>query len=605
MKRLSVHTIFCGIFLQLISLLFPVFSYAQQDSTIYKPHDIIEVGNGLKIEILNSRSATGTEEYEAIFFIQKRQQGIRKWIESNLLKNLSTLQNNATTDEAKSNEINRALLYRDSIVKAIGNIANKPVHIYKQPISATTKSDELKDTNKIPKITIAEPDISPKQLPPIINSKEIVTKPSNLKPNAYTLEECFKIALENNNGIRVAKNNIKSAGLDNKTAKYSLLPSLSYDVGHYFSFGKNIDPVTNAFSYETFSGGYTSLNLQLQLFSGFKKLNLIRQSVFQISAAGYEEQKAELELQTNIALTYSRILMANEELGIKRNNIGATQKELEAISEKIKVGRLTKYELYAFNGLLNTQQAELVALQNDSLAARQNLQQLLNIPFKQNIEIAPIDTFVLQEIFTSNISIEGLGEKQVATHPLVKKAEMNEQVAKINEKIAKGSLLPSLAIGGNVVSNYNNGQKDDNGGKIPLSTQLNNNLGQNINISLKIPIFTQLLNVNRIKKEKLNVANAQLVVEEAKNTIYSNTLQLVNDFNASKQKYIATKSAFEQNTLSFQLFNEKYKLGQINSVELIAAQDILNTATAKYLQSKIQLFFQYKVLELLDKTQKN
>ena len=86
MKRLSVHTIFCGIFLLFITLLFSVFSYAQQDTAIYKPHDIIEAGNGLKIEVLRHRTVTGTEEYEAIFFIQKRQQGVRKWIESNLLK---------------------------------------------------------------------------------------------------------------------------------------------------------------------------------------------------------------------------------------------------------------------------------------------------------------------------------------------------------------------------------------------------------------------------------------------------------------------------------------------------------------------------------------
>ena len=81
----------------------------------------------------------------------------------------------------------------------------------------------------------------------------------------------------------------------------------------------------------------------------------------------------------------------------------------------------------------------------------------------------------------------------------------------------------------------------------------------------------------------------------------TNAVQLINDFNTAKQKYTATAAAFDQNKLSYELYYEKYKLGQISSVELLTAQDILNMATSKYLQAWLQLFFQYKMLELLQK----
>ena len=108
-------------------------------------------------------------------------------------------------------------------------------------------------------------------------------------------------------------------------------------------------------------------------------------------------------------------------------------------------------------------------------------------------------------------------------------------------------------------------------------------------------------NSNRIKKEKINIKNAELDVELAKNTIVTNTVQLINDFNTAKQKYTATLAAFQQNKMSYELYHEKYRLGQISSVELLTARDILNTATSKYLQSKLQLFFQFHLLELLQK----
>jgi outer membrane protein TolC len=76
-------------------------------------------------------------------------------------------------------------------------------------------------------------------------------------------------------------------------------------------------------------------------------------------------------------------------------------------------------------------------------------------------------------------------------------------------------------------------------------------------------------------------------------------LQLINDFNTAKAKYKATSSAFVQNTLSYNLYSEKYRLGQISSVELLTAKEILNASAVKYLQAKIQLFFQFQLLELL------
>ncbi len=415
----------------------------------------------------------------------------------------------------------------------------------------------------------------------------------------YSLDECYRLALDRNISLKQAENNIKGNTIDHKMTQFRLLPSVSYNLGHYFSFGKNIDPVTNVFVYESFSGGYTAVGLQMQLFSGFSRLNAIKQSAYIIKASAYAKKRAELELLTNITLTYARLLLDKEQLLTARNNIESTAKELEIINEKIKVGRLTKYEYYAFNARLNTEQANLVTLQNDSLAALQDIKQLLNISFKEKMDIAPIDTSVLSNIFAAKISAEDYIEPILQKHPAIKQAQSDEKVARFGEKIARGSYYPSLSVGGNLNSNYNANRTTQNGQKIPIDRQLNDNLGQNININLRIPIFSQMENANRVKREKINISNAELAMQEAENTVVTSTLQLVNDFNASKQKYMATSTAWEQNKLSYNLYEEKYRIGQISSVELLAARDILNTSTSGYLQARLQLYFQYQVIELL------
>lgn len=428
--------------------------------------------------------------------------------------------------------------------------------------------------------------------------KELV-RGQNKEHTLYTLTDCYSLARDRNITLLQAQNNINANKLVHKTAQFSLLPAVSYDVGHSYSLGKNIDPVTNIFVNEAFSAGYTSMGVQLQVFSGFSRIHAIKQSAYLIRAAEYAKKSAELELLTNLTLTYARLLLDKEQLMAQRNNIQSTTKQLEVVNARIQVGRVSKYEFYTFNARLNTEQADMVTIQNDSLTALQNLKQLLNFSYSTELEIAPIDTTILSKIFFTNISAANFIEEILPAHPAIKQAEMNVEASRLGEKVAKGSFWPSISVGGNVVSNYNIGEVTDDGRKIPLDRQLSDNLGRNISFSLSIPIFSQMQNANNVKKEKINTFNAQLAVQEAKNTIVTNTLQIVNDFNGARQKYAAILSAWQQNKLSYNLYEEKYRLGQISSVELLAARDILNASTSKYLQAKLQLFFQFQLIELL------
>jgi outer membrane protein len=135
--------------------------------------------------------------------------------------------------------------------------------------------------------------------------------------------------------LQVAQNVIRSNTIDNQTARASLLPTLSYNLGHYFSFGKNIDPVTNNFVYQSFSGGYTGLGMQIDLFSGFNKINVIKQSAYLLESSEYAKKRAELELLTNVTLAYARLLLDKEQLVVERNNIKSTEAQIEVAWGKL------------------------------------------------------------------------------------------------------------------------------------------------------------------------------------------------------------------------------------------------------------------------------
>lgn len=420
-----------------------------------------------------------------------------------------------------------------------------------------------------------------------------------LAQQQYSLADCYRIALEKNTNVLMAKNKVHATVIDYKSAQHQLLPSFSYGMQHYFSSGKNIDPVTNSFVNETFSGGAVSLGFQYKIFSGFSAINAIKQSKLIIDAAAFGEKKVQLDVLQQITLVYARLLLHQEQAVMVRNNIATTGKELQIINEKIKLGMVTKYEFYNLDARRNNEQADLINIQNDSLTALQELKHLLDIPHQEQIGIKLIDTTMLSTIIAATIDPTLLIDQMLQRHPAVQQTRKEEQAARMNLKMAKSGFYPTLSIRANLASNYTTKGGNINAQKPDLPNQLNNNFGQNISISLQMPIFSQMQLANRVKKEKINISNAKFAIKEAENSVTSNTLQLINDFNAAKQKYKATAAAWQQSQISYRIYEEKYKLGLVSSLELITAKDFLVSSASKYLQAKFELFFRYQLLELL------
>jgi outer membrane protein len=587
-------------------------SISAQVQRDYQPHEVIEIGNGIKIEILKCRGDGDNQECDVIYYTDKRQNGKRKWEKTSVIRELEQSAKVAEQQKVEARPSEQVKTATNKIKPSIKSSVVKTPTRSDTSAAVDKAAVQAQDKPAVTKEKISVVRSLPKPEPPPIypahsdstltaapNKEQAPVPNVNVTRTTYTLQECYRLALDNNTTLKRAQNTINSNLIDRETAKSGMYPSVSYNIGHYFSFGKNIDPVTNTYVFESFSGGYTALNLQINLFSGFNRINTIRQTSYLVQSSEYNKKRLELELLANITLVYARLLSDKEQLKASRSNIQSTLTEIEIINEKIKVGRLTKYEYYTFNARLNSQQADLVTLQNDSASAVQDLKQLMNMRYNQSIDVAAVDANVVADLFTTTISASNYIDEILQKHPALKQAQLDEQVAELGVKIAKSNALPSVSVGGNLASNYNIKQVDANGDKIALSNQLNNNLGQNINISLHVPIFSQMETANRVKKERININNAQLARSETINTITTGTLQLVNDFNAAKQKYKASLAAWEENSLSYNMYQEKYRLGQVSSVELLTAADILNTSTSKYLQARLEMFFRYQLLELL------
>ena len=420
----------------------------------------------------------------------------------------------------------------------------------------------------------------------------------------FSLEDCFAAAKESNISFKKSENNIESSNIDKKAATFNLFPSVYANAEHIFSSGKNIDPVTNNFVSDNFSGGEFDVTLQWNIFSGFNALNAIKSSLYKIKAGEYAYQNDELQIFSAITMAYAKAMYSKEQVSIITNNLLHTQNELNVVQQSIDVGRLSKSDYYTINTRYKSEQADLIETQNNSATAINELKYLIGLSYNSLLDIKDIDSTEIKNIIAKNFKISEVLDNIFKNHPALMESMYAEKSAEMNLKTARGNLIPSVSLTGNIFSNYNLTDRNLNGSHITLHQQLDNNFGKTVGVLLEIPLFNKYQNRFAVEREKINLSNAKLATQQIENDVVKNAQQLLNDFISAKEEYILQSESLHQGALAYEAFEERHKLGYISSLELIIAKDQLYAQEVKTTQAKYDLYFRYKLIELLLNVQK-
>lgn len=83
------------------------------------------------------------------------------------------------------------------------------------------------------------------------------------------MEECIKIAQNNNLEIRQSHLNEKDASIEKICANHQIYPSLNTNSILSYNIGRGIDPITNSYLSQTFLAQGLNLNTEMVLFSGY------------------------------------------------------------------------------------------------------------------------------------------------------------------------------------------------------------------------------------------------------------------------------------------------------------------------------------------------
>lgn len=400
-----------------------------------------------------------------------------------------------------------------------------------------------------------------------------------------TPNEAIRLALENNYGIKLANNELELAKNNTSILNSGYLPTVRGNAGATYNIDNTEAQLSNG-DVRVLDGAESSrynasININYVLFDGLGRSYDYKQLKEQY-------QLTELQAKETIENTIVQLFSVYY-------NVAQLTENIDAINEILTISKdrllRAKYQFdYGQSTKLGVLNAE-VDINNDSINLINSKQQLKN--FKRDLNVvlgnALKNDFIVDTTvnFTNLLNKQDLFEGAKTRNTLLLQTEKNIIISNLAIKSEKSGYLPTIGLSGTYGWNENN---NNAASFVTVSTSTGVSGGLNLTWNL----FDGGTTINRVKNAKINLENQELQKEQI-------LINIERDFNNAWDNYQNRLSIYklqEENIITaqnnFDRTSEKFKLGQINSIEFRLAQiNLLNTELsrnqAKYLAKLAEL----------------
>lgn len=400
-----------------------------------------------------------------------------------------------------------------------------------------------------------------------------------------TYKDCVNLAIKNNLSLKSASISEKIAVYKFRTNIGQLLPIITGNVDNKYSWGREIDPTTNAFiddNLKAYTGNVTGL---MTLFSGFYNLKAIQSAKQEVEINKALQQKIQNEITIEVSQKFIEILYFQELILANKEQILGSEKQLEFAKLKFESGVISESEVFKIQSQKASEELVLVTNENRLNLNEIELKQLLNIQLEKKIELIK-PAFLVSEKSKLDENDYEITKKAVAINPSYSMSKWVENKAKTEIALARSAKMPVLNLKYTYGSNFS-----DSDPLVSYNDQINNNLASVLKLSLIVPIFNQFETTFKIKQNKLNYEQAKLETKMEENRLSKVILLAINDTKAANKKQETSTIAFEFAKKSYEADVLKYELGKINSNDFNFTKSNYKNAQVELINSKYELLF--------------
>ena len=415
----------------------------------------------------------------------------------------------------------------------------------------------------------------------------------NLFPaqESWTLKQCLDYASANHPLVKQSTVNIQKNDRWVSASKGMLLPSVDAGVNHNYNFGNGINPQNNqreAINTQT-DNLYAQANWELLNWRNYLNISL---SKINKETSTFRMKQTQNEIKLNVIQMFFAYQNSKSWLEVLQTQLAGIEDQIKRTEKEVEIGNRPKSDIYDIKANLGTMQEQWVSAKNQRDLSKINLLNALAIT-KDTLDFAMTEENLAVSNFNDANFIQNLLEKNPAYQTTL--AEIKAQQKSVD--VAKSAYLPTLNGSYTWSSFYNKILGEP---AIDFSEQIKMNKNQQLGFGLNIPIFNRLKVKNNVEIAKLNVINSNYDKDIVINNLTQSINSIKTQFLNAQEKYNLLEANFENQKLSFQKSEEKYKEGLMDAYTFFVVRNNWLQANYNLINSKNEVIQQTELLKVFE-----
>jgi outer membrane protein len=408
---------------------------------------------------------------------------------------------------------------------------------------------------------------------------------------SWTLKQCLDYASAHHPLVKQSTVNIRKNEREISAAKGMLLPSVNAGVSHNYGFGSSINQNTNqreAINTQ-YDQVYAQANWELMNWKNYLTISL---SKINKESSVYKMKLAQNEVKMNVIMMFFTYQNSRSWLDVLQTQISGIEDQIKRTEKEVEIGSRPKSDVYDIKANLGTMQEQLLSAKNLKDISKINLLNALAIT-KDTLDFTMPEENLAGADFNDQNFVQNLLEKNPAYQSVLKEIQAQQK----NVNIAKSGYLPTLNGSYTWSSFYNKilGQPATD-----FSEQIKLNKNQQLSFGINIPVFNKLQVKNNVEVAKLNVISSNydkdIIINDLTKSINSIKVQFLN----AQEKYNLLETNFENQKLSFQKSEEKYKEGLMDAYTFFVVRNNWLQVNYNLINSKNDVIQQTELLRVLE-----
>lgn len=404
---------------------------------------------------------------------------------------------------------------------------------------------------------------------------------------SFTLEKCLEFAETHNFTLQSANINIATSELSLKQSKLNIAPSVSASMTQNVNFG----------NYEKSIGwgGNYGINAGMTLFNGLSNANRIKQSKLDVEQSQLQLESSKNYIRISVIQAFLSIMMNEEILQYQQQVLKNSKEQMEQGEQQLSVGQILESDYKMLQAQYTSDLYNIENTKNNISTNYLTLKNLLSIDPSTEISIVFPDSATLFKSLELP-PLQELIERSTNYLPELKMSENDIASAEYDVKIQKANYYPTLTASAGISTGYNGSNlTSPNTG---WGTQLWHSLGENIGLSLNIPIYQRGSVRNNVKMAQYRVEQLELEQKETEYQVHQDLQKSYLDVASAQNDFISAEAKTDAYLANYKTYSMRFKYGSVTAVDLIQQQTNFLNQLNNYMQAKYSYVLKRKILDV-------